>query len=424
MLTKELSYINGGIKDIQRKGYRENRMFHGIEEYVIELRREIHMYPEVDFDLPHTVAVVKRELDAIGIPYTEKYGKGSIVGYINPQKEGFTIALRADMDALRLQEGLDIPYRSKNDGYMHACGHDAHTAMLLGVAKVLKGLEKDLNCRVKLLFQPSEEGVKSGSVMMIENGVLEDVDVIVGQHVTNSLQTGVLGVCPGESQASSRHFQIEVFGKSAHAAQAHTGIDALAVSVRMYNAIQLVLSREISPLERYLCSIGTLNAGTTHNNVADYASMTGTIRTFNTELSGFIFDRIGSIANSLSSETGAKVTVEGPLKSVCVYNNPYLSELIMQSMQAVVGEENTVHFNMAMDSEDFSRFGEVVPAVFFRLGTGNLEKGITASLHHSDFNISEDALINGVKTMVEFVVQNQNGIDKEKMKRADTRTRK
>ena len=396
-------------------------MFREVEDYVINLRREIHMYPEVDFDLPTTVAVVKRELDAIGITYTEEYGKGSVVGYINPEKEGFTIALRADMDALRLQERLDLPYRSKNDGYMHACGHDAHTAMLLGAAKILKGMEKDLNCRVKLLFQPSEEGVKSGAVMMIENGVLQDVDVIIGQHVTNSLEAGVVGVCPGESQASSRHFKIEIFGKSAHAAHSNTGIDALAVAVRMYSAIQLILSREISPLERYLCSIGTLKAGTTHNNVADHAVMTGTIRTFNTQLSGFIFERIEKIAKSLSDETGANITVEGPLKSVCVYNNPYLSELLLDTAKKAVGEENAVGFNMSMGSEDFSRFGEIVPAVFFRLGTGSKEKGITAGLHHSDFNISEDALIIGVETMTRFVIENQNGIDREKMIKADTR---
>jgi len=396
-------------------------IFQGIEDYVINLRREIHVYPEVDFNLPKTVAVVKRELDAIGIPYTEKYGKGSVVGYINPEKEDFTIAIRADMDALRLQERTDLPYRSKNDGFMHACGHDAHTAMLLGTAKVLKSMEKELDCRIKLLFQPSEEGVKSGAIMMIENGVLEDVDIIIGQHVTNDLETGIMGVCPGESQASSRHFKIEILGRSAHAAQSHTGIDALAVAVRMYSAIQLVLSREISPLERFLCSIGTLNAGTTHNNVADRAVMTGTIRALNTELSEFIFKRIEQIAKGLSEETEATITVEGPLKSTCVYNNPYLSELVMESMKKVVGEENTVYFNMSMSSEDFSRFGEVVPAVFFRLGTGNKEKGITASSHHDDFNISEDALINGVRTMIQFVVENQKGIDKEKMIKADTR---
>ena len=398
-------------------------MFRGIDEYVVNLRREIHMYPEVDFDLPKTVALVKRELSAMGIPYTEKYGDGSVVGYINPDKKGFTIAIRADMDALRLCERTDVPYRSRRDGYMHACGHDAHTAMLLGTAKVLKSMEDKLACRVTLLFQPSEEGIKSGSVMMIEHGVLDDVDVIIGQHVTNSLETGVVGVCPGESQASSRHFKIEVVGKSAHAAASHTGIDALAVAIRLYNAIQLVLSREVSPLERYLCSIGTLNAGTTHNNVADHAVMTGTIRTFNTELSGVIFGRIEQIAQGLAEETGAKITAFGPLKSVCVYNNPYLSELLMNTMRTVVGEENTVYFKIGMGSEDFSRYGEVVPAVFFRLGTGSAEKGISSTAHHDDFNINEDAMIYGVKTFVQFVVDHQNGIDKTKLEKSDTRHR-
>ena len=255
-------------------------MYTGISDYVIGLRREIHMYPEVDFDLPKTVALVERELEAMGIPYTEKYGKGSVVGYINPEKQGFTIAIRADMDALRILERGDEPYCSRHEGMMHACGHDAHTAVLLGAAKVLKSIEGELNCRVKLLFQPSEEGVESGAAMMIKNGVLDDVDVIIGEHVTNAIESGTLGVCPKESQSTSRHFKIEIDGKSAHVAQAHTGIDALAVAFRVYNDIQLVLTREVSPLERCLCSIGALQAGTTHNVVADHALMAGTIRTF------------------------------------------------------------------------------------------------------------------------------------------------
>ncbi len=396
-------------------------MYQGIEEYVIGLRRELHQYPEVDFDLPKTVAVVERELDALGIPYTEKYGKGSVVGYINPDRSAFTIAIRADMDALRLTERLDTPYRSRNDGYMHACGHDAHTAVLLGVAKVLKQMETSLACRVKLLFQPSEEGVKSGAMMMIENGVLDDVDVIIGQHVTNHLMLGEMGVCPGESQACSRHFNIEIVGKSAHAAQAQTGIDALAIAVRLYNAIQLVLSREVPPLERCLCSIGTLNAGTTHNNVADRAVMTGTIRTFKTSISALIFDRIEQISRSLAAETGAEISTYGPLKSVCVYNNPYLSELVMASMKKVVGEENTRLFKVGMGSEDFSRYGEIVPAVFFRLGTGDPDSKVQTAAHHDDFCIREEGLINGVKTAVQFVLDHQRGIDREKMKKADTR---
>ena len=228
------------------------------KDYIIKLRREIHEYPEIDFDLPKTVAVVKRELKALDIPCTEKYGKGSVVGCINPHKKGFAIGIRADMDALKIYEKNDVPYRSKIDGLMHACGHDAHTAILLGAAKALKEMENSLNCRVKLLFQPSEEGIKSGAVMMIENGVLDDIDIIIGLHVNGKLPSGKLGVCPRHSQASSRHFKIEIKGKSAHAASPHTGIDAIAIAFRMYSALQFVVSREVDPREQYLCSIGKL----------------------------------------------------------------------------------------------------------------------------------------------------------------------
>lgn len=396
-------------------------MFNIDNDYLVQIRREIHMYPEVDFDLPKTVALVKRELNAMGIEHTEKYGQGSVVGYINPEKEGFTIGIRADMDALNIQEANDVPYRSKIDGKMHACGHDAHTAVLLGAAKALKEMEAELACRVKLLFQPSEEGMKSGSVMMIEHGVLEDVGIIIGLHVANNVKTGMLGVCPGESQASSRHFTIEIEGRSAHAAAPQTGLDALAVAVRMYEAIQLVLSREIHPMERCLCSIGKLEAGTAQNVVAGHALMKGTIRAFNVDVSNYIFDRIQKIAKGLSEETGAKIDVTGPLKSVCVYNNPYLSKLMVDSMKKVVGEENISPVKPVLSSEDFSRFSEIKPGVFFRLGTGNEEKGCTTAAHNDDFRMDEDGLHLGAAAFVQFVLDNQHGVDIEKAIASDDR---
>ena len=399
-------------------------MFNIDNDYIVKIRREIHMYPEVDFDLSKTVALVKRELDSMGIEYTEKYGQGSVVGYINPQKEGFTIGIRADMDALNIHEAVDVPYRSKIDGKMHACGHDAHTAILLGTAKVLKAMENDLNCRVKLLFQPSEEGMKSGSMLMIEHGVLDDVDIIIGLHVGNNVKSGMLGICPGEFMASSRHFKIEITGRSAHAAAPQTGIDALATAVRMYEAIQLVLSREIHPMERCLCSIGKLEAGTAQNVVAGYAEMKGTIRAFNVEISNYIFERIQKIAKGLSEETGTKINVTGPLKSVCVYNNPYLSSLMIGSMKKVVDEKNIVMLKPVLGSEDFSRFSEKVPGVFFRIGTRNEEKGCTTSAHNDDFLIDEEHLHLGAEAFVQFVLDNQHGVDIKKAIASDERKKK
>ena len=391
-------------------------------EYIIKLRREIHMYPEVDYDLPKTIALVKRELDAMGIPYTEKYGQGSVVGYINPDKSDFTIGIRADMDALRMTEANDCEYRSRHDGMMHACGHDAHTAILLGTAKALKEMESELACRVKLVFQPSEEGVTSGAIMMIEHGVLDDVDMMMGLHVGNTLDTGKLGVCPGVSSASSRHFKIEVGGKSSHATAYHKGVDALAIAVKMYEGIQSIFANEVSPRERVVCRVTKLHSGTAQNIVPDYALMQGTIRTLNVSVSEFIHDRMLKLAHSLSELYGVEIKVHAPLKSTCIYNNPYLSELMFKSIEKVVGKENAVKGEFGMGSEDFSRFTDIVPSVFFRLGTKNEAKGINTLAHQVDFKIDEDALIYGAQNFVQFVLDNQNGIDMEAAKKADERS--
>lgn len=395
-------------------------MFTVDKDYVIKLRREIHMYPEIDFDLPKTVALVKRELESMGIPYTEEYGKGSVVGYINPEKKGFTIGLRADMDALRIEEKTNLPFSSKHEGLMHACGHDAHTAMLLGAAKALKEIEKDLNCRVKLLFQPSEEGIKSGAIMMVENGALDDVDIVTGLHVS-LIEKGKIGICPGAFMASSRHFKIEIFGKSAHATAPHNGRDAIEAAFRMYNAVQLIISREVPPLAPCLCSINKIEAGTAQNIVADHAVMLGTMRTFDMNLSEFMFDRINKIAKNLSDDMGITIEVTGPVKSVCTYNNPYLSELMWTSASKIVGEENVVKTGLRLGSEDFSRMAEKRPGIFFVLGVKNDAKGINKVAHNGEFDLDEDALETGSKVFVQFVIDNQNGVDIEKMKNSDER---
>ena len=384
------------------------------KDYMTKLRHEIHMYPEVDYDLPKTVALIKRELEALGIPYTEKYGKGSVVGYINPDKEGFTIGIRADIDALRITEKTGLPYASRHDGIMHACGHDAHPAILLGTAKVLKEMEKDLNCRVKLIFQPSEEGVTSGAMMMIENGVLDDVDVMTGLHVGVHLPTGKVGVCPGDCYASSRHFKIEVHGKSVHATSYHCGIDALSIAVRLYEAIQTVTAREIGPSENYVCVVTRLESGTSQNIIPNYAMMQGTIRTFDVKLSEFIHDRIQKVIKSLSEEYGVEITMHAPLKSVVLYNNHYLTSLMKKSLVKVFGEENVPTMSRIYASEAFSRFTEKVPSTFLRLGIRNEEKGIKQIAHENTFMVDDDALEIGVKSFVQFVLDNQNGIDMEK----------
>lgn len=266
------------------------------KDYILQIRRQLHQYPEIGFELPRTVALVKQELDKIGITYTEKYGTSSIVGVINPEKTEFTIGLRADMDALPIEEKTGLPYSSKLQGKMHACGHDAHTAILLETARLLHEMRDRLIGRVVLIFQASEEGPESGAERMVQDGVMDDIDMIIGLHVDGWTESGKIGICKGDSMASQRSFQMEFFGRTAHATLPQTGCDALAAAVATYNNIQSMLTRQVDPFARYVCAIGKLSAGETQNVVPDYAQILGTIRTFDMNLDKFLIEKVEKIA--------------------------------------------------------------------------------------------------------------------------------
>ncbi len=390
------------------------------KDYIISLRHEIHEYPEIGFELPKTIAVVKRELEKLGIEYTEKYGESSVVATINPGKRHFTIGIRADMDALLIQEKTELSFKSKIDGQMHACGHDAHTAMLLGTAKALKKMENELSCRVMLIFQPSEEGIRSGAEELVCGGVMDEIDVIVGLHIENWLTSGYIGVCAGSSMASSRNFRLDFYGKTAHATLPHSGADALAAAIRTYNNIQYMLGREINPFSKYVCSVGKLEGGTSQNIIADHAYMLGTIRTFDMELDAFLIKRIEEIAKNTAGETGVEAVLDTSLKAYVVYNNPYISKLVLDSAGKVA--KGIEKMPEKLSSEDFSQYLTKKPGVFIRLGTRNEEKGCTTLPHNNDFMIDEDAFSIGTDACVQFVLDNMGGIDMTKVEKSDERT--
>ena len=394
------------------------------KEYIIALRRELHEYPEIGFDLPKTLALVRRELEKIGVEYSEEYGESSIVATINPEKKSFTIGIRADMDALPINEKNDIPYKSKIDGQMHACGHDAHTAMLLGTARALFAMREKLDCRVKLLFQPSEEGARSGAREMVNHGVMDDIDIIIGLHVENWLESGKIGVCKGASMASNRNIKLEFFGRTAHATLPQTGNDALAAAVSAYNSIQMMVARTINPFSKYVCSVGKLSAGTTQNVIADYAEMLITVRTFDMDLDRYIDDSIKRIAESSAAAFGCTARVDSSLACFVLYNNPYISELVLSSVEGAFGKEKITKMPEKLSSEDFSQYLTKKPGVFIRLGTRNADKGCTTLPHNNDFMIDEDALIYGSDVCVQFVLDNMQGIDAEKMRSSDERMKK
>lgn len=380
------------------------------KEYILALRHEIHEYPELRFDLPRTLAVVRRELDALGIPYTEKYGKSSIVGYLNPDCKDFTIGIRADMDALPLTEKTDLPYASKIPGVMHACGHDAHTAMLLGTAKALKALEEQLKCRVLLVFQACEEGSESGAREMVNDGLMDEIDMIIGMHIENWLEAGTVGVGEGACMAASHPIHIEFFGKTAHASLPQSGANALAMAVNTYNGINTMLATRIDPFAKYICCVGQLTAGHTDNVIPDYAEMKISLRTYDVALESFIVENIRSLAENAAAVQGGTVIFHHETKALPVINHPVVRQAVLDAAEKVVGAENIAPMPIKMSSEDFSFFVDKKPGAFIRLGTRNAAKGCVTLPHNNDFMLDEDALDIGSRVCVQFVLDNMEGM--------------
>ena len=379
------------------------------KDYILSLRRQLHQYPELEFDLPKTLALIRRELESMGIPYTERYGESSIVAFLNPECEAFSIALRADMDALPLTEKTGLPFASQYPGRMHACGHDAHTAMLLGAAKVLKRVEKELRCKVLLLFQACEEGERSGAKQMVEDGIAAQADVFLGMHVENWLQSGTVGICPGVSMAASHPVHIEFFGKSAHASLPQSGVDALAMAVETYNGIVNMKATQMNPFEQYICSVGMLAAGSTDNVIPEYAQMKISIRTYDTQVEAFLVNTIRTLAENAAARRGGTIAFHDRAKALPVVNDPEVSKRVLAAAEKIVGAENIVTMPKKLSSEDFSFFAAEKPSAFLRLGTRNEQKGCTTLPHNNDFLLDEDALETGSKILVQFVLDNMMG---------------
>ena len=380
------------------------------KDYILSLRHELHEYPELAFDLPRTLAVVRRELEALGIPYTESYGRSSIVGFLNPQCQSFTIGIRADMDALPLTEKTGLPYASKNPGIMHACGHDAHTAMLLGTAKALKAMENQLQCRVLLVFQACEEGELSGAREMVQDGLMEEIDVIIGVHIENWLEAGTVGAGEGACMAASHPIRIEFFGKTAHATLPQSGINALAMAVQTYNGIQNFLATQMDPFAKYVCCVGQLTAGSTDNVIPDYAEMKISLRTYDTALESKIVGGIRAIAEGAAVVQGGSMVFHEEAKALPVVNHPAVRAAVLAAAEKVVGKEKVAPMPIKMSSEDFSFYVAEKPGCFIRLGTRNEEKGCVTLPHNNDFMLDEDALDTGSRLCVQFVLDNMGGM--------------
>lgn len=383
------------------------------QEELVRIRRQLHMYPELKWELPLTTALVREELDKAGIAYEfEKYGKNTIVATINPEKSHFTIGIRADMDALPIQENHpDLPYCSKHDGIMHACGHDAHTTMLIGAAKALNEIRDQITCRVKLLFQPCEEGRPSGARTMCEHGVMKDIDCIIMCHVNCVDPVHVISSNPATTNCASVAWKIELGGKGAHVAAPHWGVDALAAGVKIYNGIQFMLTREVDPFDTCVLSVTCMHAGETVSSNAAKCVMEGSLRCLHDKTLVWAQKRLEKLAKSVAEECGVTWSLSwsgDPLPSA--HNDPAMYAAFVPSAAKVVGDERVIVLPTSPGAEDFAYYEKEKPGLLFGLGMRNEAKGACAPAHNANWDIDEDALETGVRVFVQFVLDNMGGI--------------
>lgn len=382
-----------------------------MENYVVNLRRELHEHPEIGFDLPQTLAILRRELDALGVEYTEKYGKSSIVATINPEKSHFTIGVRADMDALPIKEMNDVPYKSKNEGAMHACGHDAHTAVVMATLRRVWEMRDQINCRVKFIFQPAEEFAPSGAMLMARDGVMQDMDCIVAMHVDTNFHAGQLAITTGPQNANSDGFYLDFYGKSAHAANQEKGVDANVMAMRAFMDIELVVAKSFSAKEPIIFNVGAIHGGTANNILCDHCSMFCTLRTWNDSVREGMLTYIKAITESVALTSGGKATFTPAKYYPIIHNDPIITERFRAAGVKVVGEKNMFQNARGMGGEDFSYFANEKPGSFMRLGIKPADKEKIPGLHNDHFNIDESALEVGVNTFLQFILDNQNGIE-------------
>lgn len=376
-----------------------------IEDEVTAIRRHIHMNPELTYQESETASYVAGKLKSLGIQAKTGVGGFGVVGIIGDPRKGKCVGLRADMDALPVEELTDVPFKSKNKGVMHACGHDTHVAMLLGAAMLLKRHEKELSGSVKLIFQPAEEnGGKGGALPMIEDGVLEKprVDYVFGLHISGDYPSGTFATRPGALMAAPDGFEIKIVGRGGHGSQPQKTVDPIFVSAQIVTALQGIRSRLMDPIEPFVLSVCSINSGTKDNIIPDEATIQGTIRTFDRDVRAKAKKLTREISESIAGAFGAKCTVKFVENAYPVtVNDRVCTEKVVKVLKGIAGTK-TIESEPIMGGEDFSRFLEKVPGNFYFLGTVNRKKGCTYPNHSSKFKVDEDVLKYGALSLAEI----------------------
>lgn len=364
-----------------------------IKDQIIAWRRDFHMHPELGYEEERTSKIVEEHLREWGYKI-KRVGTGIIADIGKGEN---TIALRADMDALPVQEENDVPYKSRIPGKMHACGHDAHTAMLLGAAKIIAEHENELPNKVRLLFQPAEEG-GNGALKMIEGGALEGVNAIFGLHVWMELPNGAVGIREGPFMAGVGRFDVEIEGKGGHGASPHETIDPIPIAAQAILAFQTIISRNLHPLESGVVSVGSIKAGEAFNVIPEKVYMNGTYRFFTPETKSLIEKRIEEILKGITVANNASYKLKIEEVGPPTINNPEMASLAKRVAQNLGLKVEEVP--KTMGAEDFAFYLQKVPGAFITLGIKNEEKGIIYPHHHPRFNVDEDVLALGTAVEV------------------------
>ena len=365
-----------------------------IHSNVVENRRHLHAHPELSFHEYQTSAYVAQKLDELGIKYQKMANTGLVAIIQGDKPSDGVVALRADMDALPIVEANEVSYKSKNAGVMHACGHDAHTSSLLGTAKILTELKNEFGGTVKLIFQPAEEKLPGGANMMIKEGVLENPkpDAVIGQHVMPLIETGQVGFRSGKYMASTDEIYVTVYGKGGHGAQPQQNIDPVLITSHIIIALQQIISRVADPKTPSVLSFGKVIANGATNVIPNEVYLEGTFRTMDEDWRARAHEKMKKMAEGIAEAMGGSCDFNIVRGYPFLINEEKLTAEVRAHAEDYLGKENVLDLDIWMAAEDFAYYSQVSDACFYRLGTGNKERGITSSVHTPTFDVDEESL--------------------------------
>lgn len=372
------------------------------EPELVATRRDLHMHPEVGFAVERSAGIVADRLRALNLDaVVTGIGQTGVKGVLKGGKPGRTLLIRADMDALPIEEETGLEFSSQNAGTMHACGHDGHTSILLTTARILAHRRAELPGTVVFCFQPAEEG-GGGARAMMADGIMENptVDATIGLHLWQDFPVGDVVVVTGAAMSGVSGYQVTIQGKGGHGAMPHKTVDALLVAATIVSNLQILISREVDPLKPVVVTVGALHAGTAANIIADTAEFRGTTRFFDAEVGEYVAKRFPEIVEQMAASLRAKATVAYRTGGRPVINDPHMADLVRDAAASVVGTDHVKSGPPLMPSEDYSEFTARVPGCYFFVGSSNAETGQVWDHHHPKFDFDERALAIGVEIMV------------------------